>query len=201
MVETKPFSQSCENNKDPILVVLKRITKSVSTVLEVGSGTGQHAVYFAEQLPHLDWQTSDQPSYHLGIKQWLDEADLPNTRPPVELDVRNYAWGERQYDMVFTANTLHIMSHDAAAHFMCNVAKALHPTGIFVAYGPFNYAGNYTSESNAQFDAWLKQQDSRSGIRDIQFLEQCAEKGGLQLIEDNQMPANNRLLVWRKHAC
>ncbi len=195
-MEAKPFSQSCENNKDPILTLLKRIANSAETVLEVGSGTGQHAVYFAEHLPHITWQTSDLPNYHRGINQWLEEAGLANTLSPIALDVRDYAWDAQQYDIVFTANTLHIMSKDAASHFMRNVAKSLLPSGQFIAYGPFNYGGEFTSESNAQFDVWLKQQDSLSGIRDIEFLEECAEKGGMQLIEDNQMPANNRLLVW-----
>lgn len=194
----KPFSQACENNKDAILQVLRAELADSRKVLEVGSGTGQHAVYFSEHLPHLSWQTSDQTHYHSGIRQWMAESGLSNIRDPMPLDVREYAWGESLYDAVFTANSLHIMALASAKHFISQVAKALRDDGCFLVYGPFNYQGAYTSESNARFDVWLKQQDPLSAIRDFEMLDKYARSGGLKLAGDYTMPANNRLLVWRK---
>ena len=194
----KPFSQACENNKAPILSVLQRLLQTSHTLLEVGSGTGQHAVYFAEKLAHLSWQTSDQLQYHDGIKGWLADAALPNVHEPLELNVQSYPWAQKQYDAVFTANTLHIMSAGHAEIFVSNVAKALNEAGLFITYGPFNYHGEYSSESNARFDIWLGQQNPESAIRDVQTLSQFAAAGGISLIKDIEMPANNRLLVWQK---
>ncbi len=194
----KPFSQSCENNQAVILAELERLLEHGQKVLEVGSGTGQHAVYFAGQLPRLIWQTSDQLQYHAGIKLWLNDAALNNTLAPLELDVRSVDWSAMTYDAVFTANTLHIMAADAAEHFVDQVSSALPPGGLFIAYGPFNYDGRFSSESNARFDIWLKQQNPLSGIRDFEVLNQCAAQGGMHLLEDIVMPTNNRLLVWRK---
>ena len=194
----KPFSQACENNKDAILQVLQAELADSRKVLEVGSGTGQHAVYFSEHLPHLSWQTSDQRHYHSGIRQWMAESGLSNIYDPLPLDVREYAWGESLYDAVFTANSLHIMALESAQHFVSQVAKALRNDGCFLAYGPFNYQDAYTSESNARFDVWLKQQDPLSAIRDFEMLDKYARSGGLKLAGDYTMPANNRLLVWRK---
>ena len=194
----KPFAQSCENNKAPILAHLKNELAAARRVLEVGSGTGQHAVHFAAGLPHLVWQTSDLPQNHAGINLWLDEAGLDNLRPPLSLDVRDYAWGETRYDAVFTANSLHIMPLAAALCLLQNVSAALLPGGRFIAYGPFNYGGRYTSESNARFDSWLQAQNPLSGIRDFERLDQQGRASGLNLEADYEMPANNRLLVWRK---
>lgn len=194
----KPFSQACENNKGAILEVLQIELANSRLVLEVGSGTGQHAVHFAQYLPHLVWRTSDQTLYHSGIMQWIEEANLPNIRAPLSLDVREYAWGNTLYDTVFTANSLHIMALDTVQYFVSNVARALEDGGRFIAYGPFNYRGEYTSESNARFDVWLKQQDPLSAIRDFETLDLCAKSGGLRLDQDYDMPSNNRLLVWRK---
>lgn len=194
----KPFSQACENNRSAILKVLQLELANSKLVLEVGSGTGQHAVHFAQHLPHLVWQTSDQTLYHSGIMQWIEEANLPNIRAPLSLDVREYAWGNSLYDAVFTANSLHIMALDTAQYFVSNVARVLSDGGCFIAYGPFNYRGEYTSESNARFDVWLKQQDPLSAIRDFETLDLCAQSGGLRLDQDYDMPSNNRLLVWRK---
>ncbi len=194
----KPFSQSCENNKVPILAALKGLLEKSEQVLEVGSGSGQHVVYFAAQLPHLIWQTSDQLQYHRGIQQWLAEAKLDNLRLPFELDVRSIDWSLLSYDAVFTANTLHIMSAEAAEAFVGGVSAALTSGGLFIAYGPFNYRGTFSSDSNARFDIWLKQQHPLSGVRDFERLNQCAEAGGMRLLEDIEMPANNRLLIWSK---
>lgn len=192
----KPFSQACENNKRAILSVLEHALSDATWVLEIGSGTGQHSVYFAEKLPHLVWQTADLPEYHDAIRQWLGDARLANVRAPFALNVEFYDWHSAQYDAIFSANTLHIMGLDQVKIFVRNVAHALNAGGRFIAYGPFNYDGEYTSESNARFDQYLKQQNSVSAIRDFEQINALATEGGLKLAQDYAMPANNRLLVF-----
>lgn len=198
IADDKPWSQACENNKAPILEKLRSLLPASARILEVGSGTGQHAVHFAAQMPGWRWQTADQLQYHAGIHKWLDTVDLENVLAPIPLDVRDYDWARKQYDLVFTANSLHIMSLPSAQQFLRAVSAALKPDGLFIAYGPFNYAGAYSSESNARFDQWLKQQHPESAIRDFEAMNQQAESGGLSLLHDFAMPANNRLLVWKR---
>jgi len=193
----KPFSQACENNKRPILEVLRRHLAGARHVLEIGSGTGQHAVFFAEQLPHLVWQTSDQREHHAGIRQWLEAAGLANVLPPAELEVATRPWPVARADAVFSANTAHIMSWVRVEAFVAGVGELLRGGGVFCLYGPFNYGGRYTSESNARFDAWLGARDPASAIRDFEAVDALAAAAGLRLVEDNALPANNRLLVWR----
>ena len=197
MPTEKPFSEACEQNKGPILAVIDPLFASARCVLEIGSGTGQHAVFFARALPHLVWQTSDVAENHPGIKAWLAEAGLPNVPPPLALDVR-CAWPERRFDGVFSANTAHILSADEVAAMFRGVAGVLAPDGLFALYGPFNYGGRYTSESNARFDQWLKARDPRSGIKDFDWLKVLAEQDGLTFVADHEMPVNNRTLVWRR---
>ncbi len=194
----KPFSESCVQNRAPILAVLRDVFADRSHVLEIGSGTGQHAVDFGAELPHLRWQTADVPHYHPGIHAWLDEAALPNVLPPIALDVNQTAWRSGRYDAVFSANTLHIMSWPEVEQFFEGVGTVLAPGGVLTVYGPFNYHGAYTSESNARFDAWLKTRDPASGVRDFEAIETLARAQGLVLQQDVAMPANNRTLVWRK---
>jgi cyclopropane fatty-acyl-phospholipid synthase-like methyltransferase len=194
----KPFSESCEQNREPILAVLRDVFADRTTVLEIGSGTGQHAVYFGAALPHLRWQTADVAVNHPGIRQWLDEAALPNVLPPIDLDVNQTSWRRARYDAVFSANTLHIMGWPAVEHFFEGVGEVLAPAGVLAVYGPFNYNGAYTSESNARFDAWLKARDPASGIRDFEAVEALARAQGMVLLRDIAMPANNRTLVWQK---
>lgn len=194
----KPFSQACENNKQPILDVLARVFADREQVLEVGSGTGQHAVCFAANLPHLHWQTGDLPAHHSGIKQWIDEAQLSNLAEPINTDVDQQAWSMEPVDAVFSANTLHIMSWAQVQKFFQALSAVTVPGAIVAVYGPFNYAGKFTSESNRSFDAWLKQRGADQGIRDFEAVNGLAEAIGLALLEDNAMPANNRLLVWEK---
>ena len=194
----KPFSESCEQNKVPIYDVLKRYFNKIDSVLEIGSGTGQHTVFFAEQFPHLSWVASDCAEYHAGISMWLDEATLDNTRGPLILDVNQSDWPVKQTDAVFSANTVHIMDWPSVENMFSGIGRILNKEGIFCLYGPFNYDGNFTSESNARFDQWLKQRDLSSGVRDFEALENLAEKAGLTFIDDAEMPANNRILVWKK---
>ena len=193
----RPFSQACENNKHPILEVLRRYLADVDDVLEIGSGTGQHAAFFAEKFPHLQWQTSDLPENHDGIQQWLDAAGLPNASSPLALDVTRPAWPVTRVSAVFSANTAHIMAWPAVQSFVTGVGRVLVPGGLFLLYGPFNYDGRYTSESNARFDQWLEQRDPQSAIRDFEAIARESRAAGLRQIEDVAMPANNRLLVWR----
>lgn len=194
----KPFAESCEQNREPILAVLREVFADRRRVLEIGSGTGQHAVYFAPELPHLHWQTGDLPLHHRGIRQWIDEAALPNVLPPIALDVTQDAWYGGRYDAVFSANTLHIMSWTEVERFFEGVGKVLETGGVLAVYGPFNYNGTFTSESNARFDAWLKSRDPASGVRDFEAVDALARDQGLVLQRDYAMPANNRTLVWRR---
>lgn len=193
----KPFSQACENNKDPILSVLQRHFLHVQNVLEIGSGTGQHAVHFSAAMPHLVWQTSDRASNLPGIRLWLAECTHHNIRQPLIFDVTQSQW-PTGFDAVFSANTAHIMSWPVARHMIQQVGEHLPSNGLFALYGPFNYQGDYTSESNHQFDLYLKQVNPEQGIRDFEAVNETAESASLQLLEDNAMPANNRLIIWRK---
>lgn len=194
----KPFSESCVQNRAPILAVLRDVFADRGTVLEIGSGTGQHAVDFGAELPHLRWQTADVLSHHAGIQLWLDEAALPNVLPPIALDVNRQDWRNARYDAVFSANTLHIMSWPEVTQFFDGVGDVLEPGGVLVVYGPFNTNGRFTSESNARFDVWLKSRDPVSGVRDFEAVDALACAQGLVLQQDIAMPANNRTLVWKR---
>jgi hypothetical protein len=187
----KPFSEASERNGGPILAVLKRVFKDSKRVLEIGSGTGQHAAYFAAELSHLVWQASDVAEHLAGIRQWV------STPSPLELDV-DREWPEVEADAVFSANTCHIMSWPQVERMFAGIGK-LAPD-VLALYGPFNYNGRHTSESNARFDAMLRARDSASGLRDVEAVDALARSVGLTLMEDNAMPANNWLLVFRKAA-
>ncbi len=194
----KPYSESCERNQAPILAQLQMLFAGRRHVLEIASGTGQHAVYFGRALPHLSWQTSDLPANHAGIRAWLAEAQLPNVLPPLALDVNEAVWPVTAVDVVFNANTVHIVSWPAVQHMFAGIGRVLEPGGALCLYGPFNYGGAYTSASNADFDAWLKARDPHSGIRDFEAVCELAAAQGLSLLQDIAMPSNNRLLAWRK---
>ena len=199
----KPFSESCEQNKDVILNVIKPLLENSRSMLEIGSGTGQHAVHFAQAMPHLTWYPSDRVESLSGIQMWLDDyrdkgIPLENVQRPFELDVMQAQWPELQMDAVFTANTLHIMHWDEVEVFFQKVPLQLEVDGMVLVYGPFNYHGNYTSDSNRQFDGWLKSRDPQSGIRDFDDLDALASQNGLQIMTDFEMPANNRILCWHK---
>ncbi len=195
---TKPFSQACENNQGPILEVLRRYLRPGCKVLEIGSGTGQHAVFFGAQLPEVIWQTSDRLSNHAGIRQWLDDAGLDNVRRPLALDVLEEPWPGVEADAVFSANTAHIMNWPAVEAMVTGVGRLLKEEGLFLLYGPFSYGGVHTSESNRAFDASLRMRDPSMGIRDFERVDALARASGLALRQDVAMPANNRLLAWQK---
>lgn len=194
----KPYSESCDQNRVPILEVLRIELAGRSRLLEIGSGTGQHAVYFGPEFPHLLWQTSDVAAMHAGILAWLLDSDAANVLPPVSLDVCGADWPAKGYDAVYSANTAHIMSWPEVECLFAGVGRVLDSGGVFCLYGPFNYGGRYTSASNARFDEWLKQRDPASGIRDFEALRQLADKAGMTLRKDYEMPANNRTLVWSR---
>lgn len=198
MSTSKPFAPACERNQQPIAEILKSAFQSVNQVLEIGSGTGQHAVYFAGKMPWLHWQPSDVENNIAGIQAWVDDAALPNLSSPLVLDVNDDHWPVNRFDALFTANSLHIMSWESVKSFMQNGAQRLDLNGYLATYGPFNYGGNYTSASNAQFDQWLKQQSQQSAIRNFEDMAELAARHALELCEDYAMPANNRLLLWKK---
>jgi cyclopropane fatty-acyl-phospholipid synthase-like methyltransferase len=195
---SKPYAESCDQNREPILSVIRPLFDDRQRVLEIGSGTGQHAVYFAAALPHLTWYTSDCAEYHDGIRLWLEEAALPNVRDPLPLDVARSEWPALEVDAVFSANTAHIMHWPEVQAMFAGVGRLLQAGGLFVLYGPFNYQGRFTSDSNARFDGWLKGRDPGMGVRDFEALERLAVAAGMALQDDFPMPANNRILCWRR---
>lgn len=198
----KQFSTACERNREPILDVLSKVFADRKHVLEIGSGTGQHAVFFGAGLPHLMWQTSDLPQNHPSILAWLQEADLKNVLPPIALDMSNAEWAtdllDKDMDAVFTANICHIMAWREVENMFAGVARVVQSGGKLCVYGPFNYKGQFTSSGNAQFDASLRAQAAHMGIRDIEAMQDLASAHGLIMQADHAMPANNRLLVWQR---
>ncbi|EXJ16995.1 DUF938 domain-containing protein [Imhoffiella purpurea] len=197
--QKKPYAPSCDENKAPILAVIRPLFETARSLLEIGSGTGQHAVCFAAAMPHLIWQTSDMAENLPGIHAWLDEADLPNLAPPIVLDTTR-DWPEGPFDAVFSANTAHIMPFEAVEAMFAGVGRVLAPGGYFALYGPFNRDGAFTSDSNRRFDAWLKSQDTRMGVRDLADLHALASQAGLRPVAEHPMPANNLTLVWQRDA-
>lgn len=195
-----PFAEACERNRAPILDVLREAFAHAREVLEIGSGSGQHAVYFAQHLPQLVWQTSDLPQHHAGIEAWIADSGLANVKRPLALDVRETPWPVAAADAIFTANTLHIMDSTGVEAFFAGAARVLTADGVLAVYGPFNYGGRFTSASNAAFDAALRSRGEGSALRDFEAVDALARAGGLTLTRDVAMPANNRTLVWRRRA-
>jgi SAM-dependent methyltransferase len=193
-----PFSQACENNKAPILAVLQQAFANCSKVLEVGSGTGQHAVHFAAGLRHLHWQASDQSMYLPDLTERLRRAGLANLLQPLTLDISQDAAPELAFDAVFSANTLHIMPWPVVQQFFRRLTEFTQSTTTLCIYGPFNYNGQFSSASNQAFDTSLKSRDAAMGIRDIEQVQTLALQQGFSLLQDIAMPANNRLLWLKK---
>ncbi len=194
---TRPNAPSCERNRGPILELLTTHFATCHKVLEVGAGTGQHAVHFAAAMPHLTWQASDLAENLPGINSWLNEANLPNTPPPIALDVGG-TWPADEYDAIFTANTLHIMSWQEVRALFAALPGVLADGAVVAVYGPFNYGGRYTSDSNAAFDRWLKDRGEHMGVRDFEAVDALARAASLRIVQDSPMPANNRTLIWRR---
>lgn len=194
----KPFAQAAERNAGAILAVLKSEFANCRSVFEIGSGSGQHAVYFARHLAWLRWQPSDVGRYVDGIKTWVSEAGLPNLLDPKIVDVTTTDLPVNKFDGVFTANTAHIMHCDAVAAMFRVVSRMLPSGGVFALYGPIRQQGRYNTESNAVFDRSLRQRDPRMGIRDIEDLDKLARQGWMDRARLYAMPANNHIAVWIK---
>lgn len=199
MTGNRPYADACEQNKWPILQVLKEQRSEPQTILEIASGTGQHAAFFARQMPHLTWQTSDLAHNLPGIGAWIAQADCHNLPNPIALDVGDKQWNVGKVDSLFCANAIHIMSWQQVISLFDGIANITAPTAKLIMYGPFNYQHHYTSKSNQQFDAMLKQRDPESGIRNFEDVNQLASKAGFSLLQDYPMPANNRTLAWQKN--
>lgn len=200
----KRFSEACERNKAPILNALRPLLAGAKTVLEIGSGSGQHAVYFGQHMPHLTWQTSDIPINHPSIRAWIAEANLTNVKPPISLNVDDVPWSLRdaglnvkQVDAIYSSNTLHIISWPQVIKFFEGIAPLLRADAHLLIYGPFKYGGQFTSEGDANFDQHLRQQNEGSGIRDVEEIHKLANGIGLTHMGDVQLPANNHLLIWQ----
>lgn len=194
----KPDAPATRRNRDAILAVLSKEFREVASVLEIGSGTGQHAVYFGRALPDVRWQTSDRVENHSNIEAWLADEVLPNVAEPIGLDVLESAGVDGHYDAVFSANTAHIMSFPAVERMFRIVGETLAGGGVFCLYGPFNLDGKFTSESNERFDQSLKQQDPAMGIRDLETLDELAIGSGLEQGRRYAMPANNMMVTWHR---
>jgi len=194
------LSEACERNKGPILAVLREELAGTTRVLEVGSGTGQHAVHFAAGLPQLVWQPSELAAALPPLAERIRLEGGANLRAPLALDVRDDPWPLAAVDAVFSANTLHIMAWSAVREFFRGVGAVLAPCGVLCVYGPFRFEGRHTSDSNAAFDQYLRERDPASGVRDFEALDAEAQARGLRLTANRAMPANNRTLVWRRAA-
>jgi SAM-dependent methyltransferase len=191
-----PHSDPCERNKGPILKVLREEFAACKHVLEIGSGTGQHAVYFASAMPSLVWQPSEVPEAMPGLRKRIFNEGPKNLRAPVEIDVAASPWDVRKVDAVFTANTLHIMHWPQVQAFFAGLPAIAKPGTVLAIYGPFRYDGRYTSGSNASFDAMLHARDPESGLRDFRDVDALARAAGFDFRRDHAMPANNQTLVW-----
>ncbi len=195
---SKPFSQACENNKAAIVSIISQYFPDAITVLEIGSYSAQHIQYFADKLPQILWQPSDTPDNLPLLTAGLEDVMLDNIMPPLALDVSQQAWPVKLVAGIFSANTLHIMAQTYVKDFFDGAGKILEAGGYLCVYGPFKYDGEFTSDSNARFELWLKERDPFSGVRDFEEVNALAQQAGMTLVADHAMPANNQLLVWQK---
>lgn len=192
----RPYAEYAARNAAPILEILQREFGSASHVLEIGSGTGQHAVAFAAAMDHLHWQTSDLDENHAGIRAWIDGSGIENIAPPLSMDVRDAGVERGAYDAAFSSNTAHIMGINAVERMFFLVGETLRPGGVFCLYGPFRQGGEFNTQSNADFDANLRQRDFVMGIRDVEKLDEFALAAGLQRVRFYAVPSNNNVAVW-----
>lgn len=195
----KPFSPACERNQEPILEIMKEfITRDDHRLLEIGSGTGQHAVYLAPHFPWLEWHPTDMSDKLSGMRLWFNEAKIKNIQAPVRVEIGKDEFPKLKFDLIFTANTFHIMHWKECKTLMKMFGNRLREGSRVLIYGPFKYNGAFTSESNERFDQELKQRDPSSGIRSFEDVLNAMTKNGFELIADNEMPANNRMLVFNR---
>ena len=196
---SKRDAPAARRNRAPILEILERWLVRPARVLEIACGSGQHAVYFAERLPHVVWQPTDRDAASLeSTRLWMEEAGLPNLEAPFELDVLERPWPVEAVDAIFNANMIHISPWSVTEGLMAGAGRALGSSGLLFLYGPFRVGGQHTSESNEAFDLDLRRRDERWGVRELERVVEEAERQGLHFIEANEMPANNKLLVFRR---
>lgn len=193
----RPFSPACERNQAAILAAMAPLLEKPGTLLEIGSGTGQHAAWMAPQLPHIRWQTSDLPDHLPGIQAWLDDVPGKRMPAPAVLDVAG-RWPEKSFQYLYTANTFHIMASALVERCIEQGGCHLDAGGRWFVYGPFRVAGAFTSDSNHEFHHWLQQRDPRQGIRALEWVQGCMQHAGLELVARQPMPANNFLLTFEK---
>jgi cyclopropane fatty-acyl-phospholipid synthase-like methyltransferase len=192
-------SDAAERNKEPILQIIAPVLSQTRRVLEIGSGTGTHALHFSAHLPHLIWQPSDTGEYLPMLRERLKREGGANLLPAIELDVRN-PWPLKEVDAIYSANTFHIMSWSSVEDFFAGVGTTLSKNGLLCVYGPFRYGDRYTSDSNAKFDQFLQNRDPDSGLRDAYEVDKLARERNLELLVDHAMPANNQLRIWQRRA-
>lgn len=195
-----PVAEACLRNQKPIADALQQLLPEPSFVLEIGSGTGQHAHYMTRHLGGVTWQPSDVSRALDGINAWRLYSDNERFLPPLVLDVAQDLWPVKQVDAVFSANVIHYISWPHVRHMLAGIGRVLRQNGLALFYGPFNYEGQFTSDGNQQLDGWLRERDPESGIKDFEQVILSARKEKLRLLNDIAMPANNRLLVFQKYA-
>jgi cyclopropane fatty-acyl-phospholipid synthase-like methyltransferase len=191
-------SDAAERNKEPILQIIAPVLSQTRRVLEIGSGTGTHALHFSARLPHLLWQPTDFGDYLPALRERLKREGGAKLLPVIELDVRNHPWPVEEVDAIYSANTLHIMSWSSVHDFFKGVGNVLSKQGLLCVYGAFRYGDRYTSDSNAKFDQFLQNRDPDSGLRDAHEVDRLAREQGLTLLADHAMPANNQLRIWQR---
>lgn len=194
----KPFAEYADRNGAPILAVLQNEFAHCTKVLEIGSGTGQHAVRFAKELPFLQWQTSDLDENHPGIRAWVNDSGLANLLPPLALDVLTADVPAESCDAVYSSNTAHIMSIEAVKKMFAILGNALTDGGVFCLYGPFRQDGEFNTPSNAAFHQTLRSRNPEMGVRHLESLDEYARDHNMARIRLYTMPANNHIAVWRK---
>jgi SAM-dependent methyltransferase len=194
----KQTAQSCERNKDFILPVLQEVLPPAGMVLEIGSGTGQHAAYFAPRLPGRIWQPSDLAANHASIRAWAAETAAPNLCDPLLLDLLVDRWPIEEADAIVCINTVHIVSWTGVEKLFAGAGRILAPGGVMYVYGAYRYATRPLESSNEDFDRWLKARDPASGVRDFEAVAALAARNGFMLVGDRAMPGNNRSIWWGK---
>ena len=192
-----PINQPCLRNQDPIFQKLQQFFKDPGSVLELACGTAQHAVYFSQRLPHLNWQPSDLPNALPGANLWINDATLNNLNPAIAIDISNDQWTKNQYDYAYCANLIHFVSQEDVSNIFKGIQRHLKKGGLLAVYGPFNQQG-FTSDGNRGLDLWLKSEiHPQAGIKELDDIKALAEQHQLILQENESMPANNRLLLFR----
>jgi len=190
------YSEASERNKQPIFNRLVPYLTADTRVLEIGSGSGQHALFIASQLPQISWQPSEQAQYVEALALNIEQLATDNIEKPLTLDVRE-KWPTQRFNAIYSANTLHIMSWQSVQAFFVGASRGIAPCGYLFVYGPFRYQSKFTAPSNRAFDQMLRERDPQSGIRDFEAVNALADKAGFSLVADYEMPANNQLVIWQ----